>query len=70
MSEFLSADELRELTGYKNACRQAAWLKEQGVCHRQVPGRIIVARSHVMAWLEGRPVKTPGGINWAALEHA
>ena len=70
MTEFLSAEELRELTGYKNAGLQATWLSEQGICYRQVQRRTIVSRSHVHAWLEGRPVRSAGGINWAALEHA
>lgn len=67
MSEFLTAEELRSLTGYRAAGRQDSWLTEQGIPHRRVGGRTIVARSHVHAWLEGRPVKAHGGINWAAV---
>lgn len=70
MSEFLTAAELRELTGYRAAGRQDAWLTEQGIPHRKVGGRTIVSRNHVRAWLEGRPVKTSTGPNWGALQHA
>jgi len=67
VTEFLTADELRTLTGYKAAPKQAAWLREQGIAHRQVGGRIIVSRVHTQAWLEGRPVRASSGPNWSAL---
>lgn len=70
MSELLSAEELRALTGYRAAGRQDAWLTEQGIPHRRVAGRTIVSRTHVHAWLEGRPMKASNGPNWAALKHA
>lgn len=70
MTDLLSADELRTLTGYRAAGRQDAWLTEQGIPHRRVAGRNIVSRSHVHGWLEGRPVKASNGPNWAALKHA
>lgn len=55
MSEFLTAAELRELTGYRAAGRQDTWLTEQGIPHRKVGGRTIVSRNHVRDWLEGKP---------------
>lgn len=71
MTEFLSSEELRQLTGFKVAGKQAAWLTEQGIAHRQVGNRIIVSRVHTQAWLEGRPVRTNSGPNWSALpQHA
>ena len=70
MTEFLTADELRTLTGFKVASKQARWLTEQGIAHRQVAGRIIVSRLHTQAWLEGRTVRQSAAPNWSALSHA
>lgn len=67
MSAFLTPEELRQLTGYRNACRQAAWLKEQGVCHRYVNGRTIVARHHVDEWLEGKPSRISVGPDFSMI---
>jgi len=45
---FLSADELRELTGRARRKDQLAWLKAKGYKHEvNALGRIIVARAHV-----------------------
>ena len=56
MSEFLKAADLHDLTGYARAAEQEAWLKEHGIPHRRDGRRIIVARFHARAWLEGRAV--------------
>ena len=66
MKEFLTLPELHELTGYARSRQQAEWLKERGVPHRVDGRRIIIARQHVLAWLEGKTVVS-GGINFAAV---
>lgn len=68
MSEFLSSSELHQLTGYARANAQAAWLKEKGVAHKRDGSRVIVARTHALAWLEGRSVVTSSGPNWASVK--
>lgn len=55
-SEFLQSPDLHQLTGYARAADQEKWLKERGVPHRRDGRRVIVARCHIRAWLEGRPV--------------
>lgn len=45
---FLTAEELRELTGRARRKNQIAWLKAKGYKHEvNALGRIIVARAHV-----------------------
>jgi hypothetical protein len=68
LSEFLSVDELRDLTGAARATKQAAWLKDQSIPHRLVGRRVIISREHVRSWLAGRNVPRSSGLNWAALE--
>jgi hypothetical protein len=60
MSEFLSAQELHDLTGYARPTTQASWLKDHAVAHRLDGRRIIVSRVHVLAWLEGRNIVSGG----------
>lgn len=66
-SEFLSPDELHDLTDFVQAGKQAAWLKEHGIPHRLDKRRIIVCRVHVRAWVEGRAVVSSNGPNWSAV---
>lgn len=66
MNEFLSATELHQLTGFARATGQAVWLKEKGVPHRLDGRRVIVARTHALAWLEGKVVVS-GGVNLSAV---
>jgi hypothetical protein len=70
MSEFLSAADLRDLTGYSRSAEQEEWLKGQGIPHRRDGRRIILARFHARAWLEGRHVVASNEPNLAALRHA
>jgi anti-sigma factor RsiW len=67
MPEFLDADELRVLTGFKPAAKQDAWLRDKGIPHRRDGKRLIVSRQHVRAWLEGRLVVSSNGPNWSAV---
>ena len=66
-TEFLAADELRALTGYKPAGLQESWLKDHGIPNRRDGSRLIVCRVHVRAWVEGRPVVSSNGPNWGAV---
>ena len=67
MSEYLSTAELHTLTGFARANQQASWLKERGIPHKQDGKRIIASRVHVQSWIEGRPIKSSSGPNWAAV---
>jgi hypothetical protein len=66
-SEFLSASDLHILTGYARAAEQESWLKEHGLPHRRDGRRIIMARFHARAWLEGRAVRPSNEPNLGAL---
>jgi hypothetical protein len=52
--EFLDASELHQLTGYARPKGQAAWLRTEGIPHQVRGRRVIVSRTHSLAWLEGR----------------
>lgn len=67
MSEFLSPADLHDLTGYARAAEQEAWLKHQGIPHKRDGRRIILARIHARAWLEGRSIAPMNEPNIAAL---
>lgn len=67
MTEYLTTQELHQLTGYARSAQQAAWLKFRSIPHRPDGSRIIVSREHVRAWLEGKPVLARGGLNIAAI---
>jgi len=56
MTEFLSPDDLFDLTGFVRVAEQDMWLSAQGIPHRRDGRRMIVARVHCRAWLEGRQV--------------
>jgi hypothetical protein len=68
MTELYNPQELHALTGYARSAQQAAWLKERGLPHRVDGRRIIVSRTHVNAWLEGRGAVLSSGPNWAAVK--
>lgn len=54
MSEFLSAEELQQLTLKARGAEQAAELERLGVPYRlNGKRRPIVSREHVRAWLAG-----------------
>ena len=57
MAEYLSIQELHQLTGYARSGQQSAWLKFRGIPFKQDGARIIVSRVHVQGWLEGVPVR-------------
>lgn len=67
MSEYLDKTDLHRLTGYARPAKQIEWLKEKGIPHRVDGIRVIVSRSHVTGWLEGRTVVSSSGPNWGAI---
>lgn len=60
-TEFLSKSEIESLTGYKRCTEQAEWLVHMGLPHRMDGRRLILSRSHVRLWLEGRPIVQSAG---------
>lgn len=67
MSEYLTPQELHQVTGYARTSGQADWLKANGIPCKLVGARLIVSREHVRSWLEGKPVLARGGMNIAAI---
>lgn len=67
MTEYLSTQELHQLTGYARAAQQSSWLEGQRIPFKKDGTRIIASRVHVQAWLEGKPVITRTGLNLAAI---
>lgn len=68
MTGFLSKEERRELTGYRNQNPQIAWLKSKGLPFQIDEDRLIVMRSHVQQWIEGKPVVKSKGVNFSAVK--
>lgn len=64
MTEYLSSQELHQLTGYARSGQQSAWLKFRGIPFKQDGARIIVSRVHVQSWLEGKPTMAPEDTFW------
>lgn len=58
MNEFLTPEELRDLTQRARREAQARALQEAGIPFRQVAARLIVSRHHAREWLAGR-ILTP-----------
>lgn len=67
MTEYLTAEELQQLTGYTQHGKQAAWLKAKGIPHQVDGSRVIISREHVRAWLEGKPASVRNGMNIDAI---
>ena len=68
MTEYLSNQELHQLTGYARATSQASWLKDHAIPNRLDGRRVIVSRVHVQSWLEGRTVTSSGDFNWGSVK--
>lgn len=68
MTEYLSTEELRGLTGWVQRNRRLQWLAQRGIPHQQDGGRIIVSRIHVQRWLEGQRNTPHSGMNLAAIK--
>ncbi|KGG90870.1 hypothetical protein P245_15680 [Comamonas thiooxydans] len=68
MTGFLTKEERRELTGYRNQSPQIAWLKSKGLPFQIDEDRLIVMRSHVQQWIEGKPLVKSKGVNFSAVK--
>ena len=68
MSEFLTFDELRELTQRARRDGQAEFLQSVGIPFRRADQRLIVSRHHVREWLSGRPVAPSREVNLGAVK--
>lgn len=64
-SEFLSAPEVKDLTGCATPDAQEAELKRQGLPFKRRGNRVLVSRFHTREWLSGRAVAPSRGINLA-----
>lgn len=67
MTEYLSTQELHQLTGYARATQQGSWLAANRIPFKKDGTRVIVSRVHVQSWLEGKPVASRAGLNLAAI---
>lgn len=68
MNEFLSPQELRDLTQRSRSSHQERALMEAGIPFRLVRGRLIVSRHHAREWLAGRCVTPSHEPNMAAVK--
>ncbi len=66
-TEFLSAAEVKDLTGCAKPDDQEAELKRQGLPAKRRGNRVLVSRYHCREWLSGRPVAPSRGINIAGI---
>lgn len=67
-AEFLSAAEVKTLTGASGTEEQARVLTRDGVPFRQRGNRLLVSRFHTREWLAGRVVTPSRGINLSAVK--
>jgi hypothetical protein len=68
VSEFLSPDEIRDLTQRARREGQARALRDAGIPFRQVQRRLIVSRHRARKWLTGRTVASSFEPNMAAIK--
>ena len=63
----LSADELQELTGYRQRTRQLRWLRERLKIEppQRADGQPVVSRAQVEAALSGQPKVASAGPKWS-----
>ncbi len=60
--EFMTPEELRDLTGRRSLSSQLDALKADRIPHRVMRNRLLVSRFHVREWLAGRlPAKAVDG---------
>lgn len=65
--EYLTAQEVHQLTGFARAAQQSEWLKLNGIPHKAFERRVVVSRVHVRAWLEGRTVVSSNGPDFSRI---
>lgn len=61
-SEFLSAAEVKDLTGRANPEAQETELQRQGLPFKRRGNRVLVSRHHTREWLSGRVVTPSRGV--------
>lgn len=61
-SEFLTKEEIRDLTQARGLVAQQAMLTAHGLPHRVVRSRLLVSRQHVRDWLRGVVVTPSRGV--------
>ncbi|MDR7272991.1 hypothetical protein J2X20_005676 [Pelomonas saccharophila] len=59
--EFMTPEELRDLTGRRSLSSQLDALKADRIPHRVMRNRLLVSRFHVREWLAGRLHAKSGG---------
>jgi hypothetical protein len=64
-NEFLTAAEVKDVTGCIRADAQETELKRQGLPFKRRGERILISRFHTREWLAGRTVTPSRGINLA-----
>lgn len=67
MGEFLSGDELRDLTDRQHKSAQARALESAGIPFRWLNGRLVVSRHHAREWIAGRSVAPSREPNMGAI---
>ena len=67
-SEFLSAEEVRDLAGAANPDAQEKALELLGLPHKRRGRRILVSRFHIREWLSGRAVAPSRAPNLALVK--
>lgn len=60
-TEFLSASEVKDLTGRATPEAQAAELTAQGLPFKRRGSRVLVSRWQVREWLAGKPMAPSRG---------
>ena len=66
--EFLTPEELKDLTQARTSVKQQAMLIAEGIPFRVVRSRLLVSREHVRDWLRGVVRPPSRGINLAAVK--
>lgn len=64
-TEFLTAAEVKDLTGAAQPDAQEAELQRQALPYKRRGNRVLVSRWHCREWLSGKPVAPSRGINLA-----
>lgn len=67
LPEFLTSDELKDLTQARGIVKQQAMLTAEGIPFRVVRSRLLVSREHVRDWLRGVVRPPSRAINLDAL---
>lgn len=67
LPEFLTPEELKDLTQARTSIKQHAMLTAEGILFRVVRSRLLVSREHVRDWLRGVVRPPSRGINLAAI---